>query len=162
MVIDPLAAAQAPLQQTLRTEPAAQNAAQATDAAGRTDLFDYAMRHGPSPVGLDGLTPSEQAHRLANPANLGDKILSGLDGFGHRAKAMNQTIAALEKPAADPAHHAAPPPSGPAAAPLSNAESFQQSIVTIGDIFNFAIETQLVERAANQATSSVNTLVKGQ
>lgn len=162
MVIDPLAAAQAPLQQTLRTEPAAQNAAQATDAAGRTDLFDYAMRHGPSPVGLDGLTPSEQAHRLANPANLGDKILSGLDGFGHRAKAMNQTIAALEKPAADPAHHAAPAASGPAAAPLSNAESFQQSIVTIGDIFNFAIETQLVERAANQATSSVNTLVKGQ
>ena len=51
---------------------------------------------------------------------------------------------------------------GPAEAPLGNAETFHQSIVTIGDIFDFAIETQLVERAADQATSSVNTLVKGQ
>jgi hypothetical protein len=159
MVVDPLAAAgAAPQPQPTHALPASQPAA----ATARTDLFDYVMSHGPGAVELDGLSQPAQADRLANPATLGDKILSGLDGFSHRTKAVTETIAAMEKTGTEPAKSAAATVSGPAAAPLSSADSFRQSIVTVGDIFNFAIETQLVERAANQATSSVNTLVKGQ
>jgi hypothetical protein len=161
MVIDPMAAVpQASLSQNARVEPAAQPT---ETAASRVDLFDYALQHGSGTVGFDGLSRAEQANRLANPATMGDRILSGLDGFSQRSQEVGKTVAAMEKGAAPgAAKGTGTPASGPAEAPLSNAESFRQSIVTVGDIFDFAIETQLVERAADQATSSVNTLVKGQ
>jgi hypothetical protein len=161
MVIDPMAALpQASLSQNARIEPAAQPV---ETSSSRVDLFDYAMQHGSGTVGFDGLSRAEQANRLANPATLGDRILSGLDGFGQRTKEIGKTVAAMEKgETASTAKGVDTATSGPAAAPLSSAESFKQSIVTVGDIFDFAIETQLVERAADQATSSVNTLVKGQ
>ena len=166
MVIDPMAAVpQASLSQNARIEPAAQPP---EAAASRVDLFDYALQHGSGTVGFDGLSRAEQANRLANPATMGDRILSGLDGFSQRAQEIGKTDSAMEKGAAASAAKgtgasgSGTPASGPAEAPLSNAESFRQSIVTVGDIFDFAIETQLVERAADQATSSVNTLVKGQ
>ncbi len=166
MVIDPMAAVpQASLSQNARIEPAG---APTETASSRVDLFDFALQHGSGTIGFDGLSRAEQANRLANPATMGDRILSGLDGFSQRSQEINKTVSAMEKGASPSAAKAAgssgsgTTASGPAAAPLSSAESFQQSIVTVGDIFNFAIETQLVERAADQATSSVNTLVKGQ
>jgi hypothetical protein len=134
------------------THPATPDSTQATAPAPRPDLF------------AEMLT-ADLVRAGGDPASLGASIARGLEGFQSRVGAMGdrmlpQTGAAEALPPLfDPSATPALPAGARSADP---GEAMQQSYRLIVEVFDFAMETHLVAKAATQFTGSVNTLMKGQ
>jgi hypothetical protein len=102
--------------------------------------FDATMR------ALQAATPDAQAAAYANPAALGAHVVNGLHGFQLRSAEMQALMQRVTQ--ADPAT-------------AGGDNKVPAMFGLIVDTFNFAIETQLVARAATQFTGSLGSLMRG-
>lgn len=101
----------------------------------------------------------------ASPQQIGQNLMNRLDGFMDRSHAFNARADALT---ASPAN--APGAMQPAAgfqAPVTPGPSpttahVDQLVHSLGKMFDYSIETQMVVRGATQISGSANTLLKGQ
>ena len=99
---------------------------------------------------------------FADPAAMGRSILASLDGFQTRAdhvKSVTDALHAGQAPAADTAAPVAP---AAATGPATNAAAERQMLGVLLETYDFAMQTEMVTRAATTFTSSVNTLIKAQ
>jgi hypothetical protein len=106
---------------------------------------------------------------LGSPGALGERMMGTLEGFQSDAAHMQGVTQAMLTPGASAPSEAgaatdpgAVSPAGQAGASAHAPADTQNSLGLIVETFNFALETQLVARAANQFTGSVSTLMKGQ
>lgn len=124
-----------------------------------------------SQASLSAFDPSLSSAGLsaqgADPATLGTGVMRSLNGFQADLKQMQGLTAAMTSGSAAPQ---ATPPGALQAAPqqagatpsASGGDSNKPMVGLMMQTFNFAIETELVTRAATQFTGSVSTLMKGQ
>jgi hypothetical protein len=111
----------------------------------------------------------------ADPAAMGQTLLSGIDSFNARETQFRTVVAEAEAggaPRNAAADDAPSDPAGPdSAAParLTEAQALQQgkalesrSLGVMMQTYSFALEATLVSNAATTFTSSVNTLIKTQ
>ena len=101
--------------------------------------FDATLRS------LQSAAPDAAAAAFANPAALGARVVEGLHGFQLRSAEMQALTQRVTT--ADPTTASSPLP---------------KTFGLIVETFNFAMQTQLVARAATQFTGSVGTLMRGQ
>ncbi len=102
---------------------------------------------------------------FADPAAMGRTILASLDGFQTRADHVRSVTGALRAgpaPAADAAGPAAPAATTAATGPAATAAADRQMLGVLLETYDFAMQTEMVTRAATTFTSSVNTLIKAQ
>lgn len=104
---------------------------------------------------------------FADPSEMGRSILASLDGFQAQAihvRSLTRTMQA--GPAASPASPEPVTAAGGAAAPAPGAQGQaaerQHMLGVMLETFDFAMQTEMVTRAATTFTSSVNTLIKAQ
>jgi hypothetical protein len=112
----------------------------------------------------------------ASPHQIGDGLMERLNGFIDRSRSFSERADVLTNGptpgAAAPATSAAPTPATQAA-PQNLASSGQppkkvgeqqvdQIVHSLGKMFDYSIETQMVVRGATQISGSANTLLKGQ
>jgi hypothetical protein len=113
----------------------------------------------------------------ANPSQLGEDMVKNLKGFFDRSQSMTSRARALADPT--PAPHAAMTMvhRGPAQAALDpgtmqigpqqakgqvDGHQMDRVIQSLGMMFDYSIETQLVVRGATQVSGAANTLLRGQ
>lgn len=98
----------------------------------------------------------------ASPHHIGESLMQRLDGFMDRSHAFNARADALAASPASPATVQASPAT--ATPPPSTASTAQvdQLVHSLGKMFDYSIETQMVVRGATQISGSANTLLKGQ
>jgi hypothetical protein len=117
------------------------------------------------PTGAGTIEPPSahfQADLLGAPPALGDRILDGLRGFGDRARKMGGAAAAIRDTGGSTGGHLPGPAATMPQAAGATGGTEGQPMRLVGDMFDFAIETQLVSKGANQISSSANTLIRGQ
>jgi len=103
----------------------------------------------------------------AGPQQLGANLMERLNGFIDRSRGFSERTDALAKgtPAPEPA-----PASGaektatpPGETPKHVADKqVNQLVQSLGKMFDYSIETQMVVRGATQISGAANTLLKGQ
>jgi hypothetical protein len=99
----------------------------------------------------------------ASPHQIGESLMNRLDGFMDRSHAFNARADAMTASPTPPA----PAPASPAATaaapgkPTSTAQ-VDQLVHSLGKMFDYSIETQMVVRGATQVSGAANTLLKGQ
>lgn len=101
-----------------------------------------------------------QAHAAgqgASPAQLGEGLVNGLDGFLERTRQFAIRAEQLDASAAPGADAAAQ------AAPTRMADAQLEKVAeSLSRMFDHAIETQMVVRGATQISGAANTLLRGQ
>jgi hypothetical protein len=143
--------------------PLAPAAPAATPPTGQ-DLFQYLATVNPSGIPA---APS--------PGQLGGAMVDHLKGFLDRSQSLTERAQALtnrapETPPAKLVHRgsdatqlALPPASNGAAAKPSVGEAqIDKVIQSLGMMFDYSIETQMVVRGATQVSGAANTLLRGQ
>lgn len=108
----------------------------------QVSAFDATMQ------ALQASTPDAQAAAYANPAALGAQVVSGLHGFQLRSNELQALTQKVVQP-------------DPSAGGAETGSKVPAMFGLIVDTFNFAIETQLVARAATQFTGSLGSLMRG-
>ncbi len=101
----------------------------------------------------------------SDPAALGERALSALDGFRARAEAIRDETARMTRPDAPAATapiSAIPQEAAVATGAPGGADPMRQMYGLVVRTFDFAMETHLVAKAATQFTGSLNTLLRGQ
>ncbi|MFF7707080.1 hypothetical protein [Pseudomonas sp. NPDC007930] len=100
----------------------------------------------------------------AGPSQLGENLMNRLDGFMDRSHAFNAKADALASPAGSPppVQVASNADAGAAAARSASTTQVDQLVHSLGKMFDYSIETQMVVRGATQISGSANTLLKGQ
>lgn len=100
----------------------------------------------------------------ASPHQIGTNLMERLDGFIDRSRQFSERADAMT-------HGAAPQPAGEAAGLFKAAgdtpgkvggPQVDQIVQSLGRMFDYSIETQMVVRGATQISGSANTLLKGQ
>ncbi len=100
---------------------------------------------------------------FADPGAMGRSILASLDGFQVRANHIRSVSDALHAGVAPAAGPAAPVASTAATGPaVTETADRQQMLGVLLETYDFAMQTEMVTRAATTFTSSVNTLIKAQ
>lgn len=106
----------------------------------------------------------------ASPHQIGESLMNRLDSFMDRSHLFNARADALA--AGTP--NATPPvqlasnvdsghrDAGPNAAQKAGTAQVDQLVHSLGKMFDYSIETQMVVRGATQISGSANTLLKGQ
>lgn len=108
----------------------------------------------------------------ASPHQIGEGLMERLNGFIDRSQSFAKRADALTN---GPMPGNAPPPTGvqqaavlpngaPAGEPAKKVGDHQvdQIVHSLGRMFDYSIETQMVVRGATQISGSANTLLKGQ
>lgn len=104
----------------------------------------------------------------ASPHQIGESLMQRLDGFidrsrtfSARAETLGQagTPSSLASPQASPTSFAAV--AGEGGRKVGDAQ-MDQIVHSLGRMFDYSIETQMVVRGATQVSGSANTLLKGQ
>nr|WP_314576625.1 hypothetical protein [uncultured Pseudomonas sp.] len=114
----------------------------------------------------------------ASPAQIGDGLMERLNGFIDRqrsfaehANVQSHAAQSANWPEPDGSLHAsALQPSTATSEPTSNGAGQQKVgdgqidhiVVSLGRMFDYSIETQMVVRSATQVSGATNTLLKGQ
>lgn len=148
--------------------PAPINPAPATDlpvsptSASNLSAFDPSLS--------SAAMANAQGASMASPAELGQHMMGTLNGYQADLSKM-QTLTNSLTAGAQPTQLAMQSPAQPGAAQPQTSSPQQAGTSQGGNqpmvglmvqTFNFAIETELVTRAATQFTGSVGTLMKGQ
>ncbi|MFI3045580.1 hypothetical protein [Pseudomonas coronafaciens] len=100
----------------------------------------------------------------ASPHQIGSNLMERLDGFIDRSRQLSQRADALTQGSAPQAA------SQPSVAAASDGQAIgkvggpqvDQIVQSLGRMFDYSIETQMVVRGATQISGSANTLLKGQ
>jgi hypothetical protein len=98
----------------------------------------------------------------ASPTQLGDGMLSNLDGYLARAKQFSQRandMGSTPSPMAPQATGHTTPKEG---TPRLQETQLEQVVGSLSMMFDHAIETQMVVRGATQVSGAANTLLRGQ
>ncbi|GFZ64346.1 hypothetical protein PSE10B_08680 [Pseudomonas amygdali pv. eriobotryae] len=100
----------------------------------------------------------------ASPHQIGSNLMERLDGFIDRSRQFSERADALTQGnALQSDNHAPSPATSAAQAPGKVGEPQVDRIVqSLGRMFDYSIETQMVVRGATQISGSANTLLKGQ
>jgi hypothetical protein len=128
------------------------------------------------PVQIDAFQSAMSAASAAlnaDPAAIGQTLLSGIDNFNARETQFRTVVehaAAGDAPQNAASDAGSPPSAGPEnATPLTAAQALhegealeRQSMGVMMQTYSFALEATLVSNAATTFTSSVNTLIKTQ
>lgn len=134
-----------------------------TPPAGGQDLFQYLATVNPSGI------PA-----APNPGQLGGAMADHLKGFLDRSQTLTERAGALtsrapETPPATLVHRgsdatqvALPPASDRGAKPGVGEQQIDKVIQSLGMMFDYSIETQMVVRGATQVSGAANTLLRGQ
>jgi len=100
----------------------------------------------------------------ASPHQIGTNLMERLDGFIDRSRQFSQRADALTQGSAPLA--ASQPPTTAASAAQTTGKvggpQVDQIVQSLGRMFDYSIETQMVVRGATQISGSANTLLKGQ
>ncbi|MBV4551532.1 hypothetical protein HU742_010350 [Pseudomonas sp. SWRI102] len=108
----------------------------------------------------------------ASPHQIGEGLMERLNGFIDRSRSFSERADALTS--GSPPGAASGPGNTPAAAPAQNhansgqppkkvgEQQVDQIVHSLGKMFDYSIETQMVVRGATQISGSANTLLKGQ
>jgi hypothetical protein len=100
----------------------------------------------------------------ASPHQIGTNLMERLDGFIDRSRQFSERADAMT-------HGAAPQPASEAAGSVKpsgdtpgkvGGPQVDQIVQSLGRMFDYSIETQMVVRGATQISGSANTLLKGQ
>lgn len=107
----------------------------------------------------------------ASPHQIGSNLMERLDGFIDRSRQFSERADAMT-------HGSAPQPASEAASTLrtgadpagkagtveskTGGPQVDQIVQSLGRMFDYSIETQMVVRGATQISGSANTLLKGQ
>lgn len=100
----------------------------------------------------------------ASPHQIGNNLMERLDGFIDRSRQFTERADAMSR-------GTAPQPAGEAAnvfktgsdpAVTVGGAQVDQLVHSLGRMFDYSIETQMVVRGATQISGSANTLLKGQ
>jgi hypothetical protein len=105
---------------------------------------------------------AQSAGQGASPAQLGEGLVNGLDGFLERSQAFAARADSLSRSgpaAADTPINVAEQPGAPARMADAQLEKVAESL---SRMFDHAIETQMVVRGATQISGAANTLLRGQ
>ncbi|RMU63017.1 hypothetical protein ALP25_200040 [Pseudomonas syringae pv. syringae] len=100
----------------------------------------------------------------ASPHQIGSNLMERLDGFIDRSRQFSERADALTQGnALQSANHAPSPATSAVQARGKVGEPQVDRIVqSLGRMFDYSIETQMVVRGATQISGSANTLLKGQ
>lgn len=104
----------------------------------------------------------------ASPHQIGESLMNRLDGFMDRSHTFNARADALagNTPATSPpvqlANRADAGGAAASAAQSATSQQVDQLVHSLGKMFDYSIETQMVVRGATQISGSANTLLKGQ
>lgn len=100
----------------------------------------------------------------ASPHQIGTNLMERLDGFIDRSRQFSERADAMT-------HGTAPQPASEAASSVKatgdtpgkvGGPQVDQIVQSLGRMFDYSIETQMVVRGATQISGSANTLLKGQ
>lgn len=129
----------------------------------------------PSPGGGGGMQASqnlfehmaESAKGMpqgASPHQIGSNLMERLDGFIDRSRQFSERADAMTHGSAPSSTGHAPPSEASAAQDVSKTGGPQvdRIVQSLGRMFDYSIETQMVVRGATQISGSANTLLKGQ
>ncbi|RMS67259.1 hypothetical protein ALP62_00863 [Pseudomonas syringae pv. aceris] len=107
---------------------------------------------------------SEGMPQGASPHQIGTNLMERLDGFIDRSRQFSQRADALTQGSA-PQAVSQPPTTAASAAQTTGkvgGPQVDQIVQSLGRMFDYSIETQMVVRGATQISGSANTLLKGQ
>lgn len=110
---------------------------------------------------------SNAASQGITPAELGADIMSNLDGFIERVQHFSDRTIGLDSPSqtttggVETTQAVFNEASTDAAGGLNDSH-FDRIIESLSNVFDHAIETQMVVRGATQISGSANTLLRGQ
>ncbi|WP_434563130.1 hypothetical protein J3P95_11290 [Pseudomonas sp. Z5-35] len=108
----------------------------------------------------------------ASPHQIGEGLMERLNGFIDRSRSFSERADALTN--GSPPGAASGPGNTPAVASAQNhansgqppkkvgEQQVDQIVHSLGKMFDYSIETQMVVRGATQISGSANTLLKGQ
>ncbi len=98
----------------------------------------------------------------ASPNQIGDNLMSRLDGFIDRARRFSERVdgGLVDQPPVAQAA-AGDGPTRPAPATVAEPQ-VNQLMHSLSLMFDYSIETQMVVRGATQVSGSANTLLRGQ
>ena len=99
---------------------------------------------------------------FADPAAMGRSILASLDGFQTRAEHVRGATDSLRTGQVPAGNAAAPAAPATTTGPAATAAADRQMLGVLLETYDFAMQTEMVTRAATTFTSSVNTLIKAQ
>ncbi|AHG41514.1 hypothetical protein [Pseudomonas syringae] len=100
----------------------------------------------------------------ASPHQIGSNLMERLDGFIDRSRQFSERADALTQGNAPQAASQAPTPAttGGQATSKVGEPQVDRIVQSLGRMFDYSIETQMVVRGATQISGSANTLLKGQ
>lgn len=104
----------------------------------------------------------------ASPHQIGESLMQRLDGFIDRSRTFSARAESLSH--GSPAMPLSTPAAGPSPFVATGAEGAPKVgdtqvaniVQSLGRMFDYSIETQMVVRGATQVSGSANTLLKGQ
>jgi hypothetical protein len=108
-----------------------------------------------------------KAQSSGSPAGLADTLMGGVHRFGGHVRAMdrlNDTLMAppATAPAAAPAPAAGAPPLASPIPPVALTDTQLRQAGFLVQMFDYAIEVNIVVKAATQFVGSINQLTRGQ
>ena len=100
----------------------------------------------------------------ASPHQIGSNLMERLDGFIDRSRQFSERADAMTHGSAPSSAGHTPPSEASAAQDVSKTGGPQvdRIVQSLGRMFDYSIETQMVVRGATQISGSANTLLKGQ
>ncbi|MEE5078285.1 hypothetical protein V2K58_01975 [Pseudomonas alliivorans] len=129
----------------------------------------------PSPGGGGGMQASQNLFEHmaksakgmpqgASPHQIGSNLMERLDGFIDRSRQFSERADAMTHGSAPSSTGQAPTLEASAAQDVSKTGGPQvdRIVQSLGRMFDYSIETQMVVRGATQISGSANTLLKGQ
>lgn len=159
---DPAASANSTISPQSTTQPPTSDQGGA-DRGNGVDLFDYTSKQQHAPPAIDTLAPESKAKYLANPAELGGKVLEKIESFHQRAtdfRNQSQSAPAAQTTALSSADGVM---GGPAQQHVAGtANPGQDMIDGLQRVMDYSIETTMMTTSSSQFTKTVNTLMKGQ
>ncbi|MGI9420102.1 MAG: hypothetical protein ACR2RA_19940 [Geminicoccaceae bacterium] len=179
MTIDPMAAVTTATDSVARSaataDPAAsadatvspQNATQpsAADQSNKVDLLDYTAKQQHTPPAIDTLVPESKAKYLANPAELGGKVLEKMESFHQRSVDFHNDFqnGSWRQPQPMAAAGGGDVMGGPAQQHVAGTAGQAPDMLDgLRRVMDYAIETTMVTTSSSQFTKTINTLMKGQ
>ncbi|MGJ8517558.1 hypothetical protein [Carnimonas bestiolae] len=128
-----------------------------------------------SPAGLDNqqnlfeqMAENAKTSMASSPSEFAHHVLDHLDGFLAHSDQFHQQQNLSVVSDAQPAQSSGTPPTqsvhnaSPSDAQSAPDGQIGKLIASLGQVFDYTIQTQMVVRGATQVSGSVNTLTKGQ
>lgn len=127
----------------------------AVEPAQTQNLFEYAAQNA------RGLSEG------AGPQQVGSEVMQSLEGYIERSGTLSTRTQDVSQTPAAPSFvsigtDSLPPQPPQQETPVVAESDMDRAVDTLGQMFDHAIETQLVVRGATQVAGAANTLLRGQ